>query len=151
MMHARRGRGMGLGPVFAFEWIALTRRWQWYAMRSLFAAMLLVALLVILSNSHIPPGGLTFRDLARLGQDFYLAVIGTQLTLVLLAAPAATAGSICLDRASGTLTHMLVTDLSDPEIVLGKLAAGSDSHNPTRWRVRHALAPARDCEYSSAE
>ena len=52
-----------------------------------------------------------------------MAVIGTQLTLVLLAAPAATAGAICLDRSRGTLTHLLVTDLSDREIVLGKLAA----------------------------
>ena len=50
-------------------------------------------------------------------------MIGTQLTLVLLAAPAATAGAICLDRARGTLAHMLMTDLSVAEIVLGKLAA----------------------------
>ena len=50
-------------------------------------------------------------------------MIGTQLTLVLLAAPAATAGAICVDRARGTLMHMLVTDLSAGEIVLGKLAA----------------------------
>ena len=41
----------------------------------------------------------------------------------MLAAPAATAGAICVDRARGTLAHMLATDLSDPEIVLGKLAA----------------------------
>ena len=123
MINARRGLRLGLGPVFAFEWIALSRRWQWYAMRSIFAGMLLAALLVILAESPIPHGGMTFRDLARLGQAFYIAVIGTQLTLVLLAAPAATAGSICLDRASGKLTHMLVTDLSDSEIVLGKLAA----------------------------
>ena len=41
----------------------------------------------------------------------------------MLAAPAATAGAICLDRACGTLAHLLATDLSDPEIVLGKLAA----------------------------
>ncbi len=45
------------------------------------------------------------------------------MTLVLLAAPAATAGAICLDRSRGTLTHLLVTDLTDVEIVLGKLAA----------------------------
>jgi ABC-type Na+ efflux pump permease subunit len=41
----------------------------------------------------------------------------------MLAAPAATAGAICVDRARGTLDHMLMTDLSDTEIVLGKLAA----------------------------
>ena len=49
--------------------------------------------------------------------------MGVELTLVMLAAPAATAGAICVDRARGTLAHMLATDLSDPEIVLGKLAA----------------------------
>ena len=124
VMNQRRGLRLGLGPVFAFEWIALSRRWQWYAMRSLFAAMLLAALIVILLNTPTPPqGGMNVRDLARLGLAFYTAVIGTQLTLVLLAAPAATAGAICLDRASGKLTHVLVTDLSDSEIVLGKLAS----------------------------
>ena len=51
-------------------------------------------------------------------------MIGTQLTLVLLAAPAATAGAICVDRRRGTLMHMLMTDLSAGEIVLGKLAGG---------------------------
>ncbi len=40
-----------------------------------------------------------------------------------LAAPAATAGAICLDRSRGTLEHMMATDLSDTEIVLGKLGA----------------------------
>ncbi len=50
-------------------------------------------------------------------------MIGVELALVILAAPAAAAGAICLDRARGTLAHMLMTDLSDPEIVLGKLAA----------------------------
>ena len=63
------------------------------------------------------------RCLAELGESVFLAVIGTQLALVLLAAPAATAGAICLDRARGTLAHMLMTDLSTAEIVLGKLAA----------------------------
>src|SRR5262249_36123336 len=48
---------------------------------------------------------------------------GTQLGLVLLAAPAYTAGAVCLDRARGTLAHMLVTDLSATEIILGKLGS----------------------------
>ncbi len=63
------------------------------------------------------------RLMATLGAWSYLAVTGMQLSLVFLAAPAATAGAVCLDRARGTLTHMLVTDLSNSEIVLGKLAA----------------------------
>ena len=40
---------------------------------------------------------------------------------MLLTAPAATAGAVCLDKARGTLDHMLATDLSNAEIVLGKL------------------------------
>jgi ABC-type transport system involved in multi-copper enzyme maturation permease subunit len=65
----------------------------------------------------------SIRVLATLGEDFYYAIATVQLLLVLLVAPAATAGAICVDRARGTLTHMLVTDLTDYEIVLGKLAA----------------------------
>ena len=34
----------GLGPVFAYEWLMASRRWQMYALRSGFAALLLVAL-----------------------------------------------------------------------------------------------------------
>ena len=46
-----------------------------------------------------------------------------QVSLILLAAPAAAAGSLGMDRARGTLLQMMVTDLSDVEIVLGTLAA----------------------------
>jgi hypothetical protein len=113
----------GLGPVFGYEWIAWSRRWQWYATRTLFAGTLLAALLVVFANARASPGGMTFRELARLGEGFFIAVIGAQLTLVLLAAPAATAGSVCADRASGMLAHVLITDLTDVEVVLGKLAA----------------------------
>ena len=48
---------------------------------------------------------------------------GVEVSLILLAAPAAAAGAVCLDRVRGTLTHVLVTDLSDSEVVLGKLGS----------------------------
>jgi ABC-type transport system involved in multi-copper enzyme maturation permease subunit len=122
-MSGARGHRLGPGPVFAYEWLAGSRRWQGYALRSLFVLMLLAALVVVRTSGNEIRGATTIRALARVGGQFYVAVIGTQLTLVLLAAPAATAGAICLDRARGTLAHLLVTDLSDGEIVLGKLAA----------------------------
>ena len=37
-------------------------------------------------------------------------MVVTQLALILLAAPAATAGAICQDKARGTLAHVMVTD-----------------------------------------
>ena len=74
-------------------------------------------------SSNMPRTGNLRQDYAFLGQAYFYALIGVELALVMLAAPAATAGSICVDRARGTLAHMLMTDLSDPEIVLGKLGA----------------------------
>jgi ABC-type transport system involved in multi-copper enzyme maturation permease subunit len=117
----------GPGPVFIHESIAATRRPQLYALRSLFVLGLLLALVVVLYLAvdvvGRPGGSYSIRVLALLGEDFYYGIATVQLVLVLLVAPAATAGAICVDRARGTLTHMLVTDLSDSEIVLGKLAA----------------------------
>jgi ABC-type transport system involved in multi-copper enzyme maturation permease subunit len=66
---------------------------------------------------------MTIRDLAATGESFFYALAGVQLSLILLLAPAYTAGSVCLDKVRGTLAHLLVTDLSDTELVLGKLAA----------------------------
>src|SRR5262245_35245033 len=107
----------GLGPVFAYEWLTASRRWQGYALRSLFVFMLLAALGGTWAGRPEARRGLSLRETADVGESFFLAVVGTQLTLVLLAAPAATAGAICLDRARGTLAHMLVTDLTASEIV----------------------------------
>jgi ABC-type Na+ efflux pump permease subunit len=114
----------GLGPVFFYEWLTASRRWQMYAGRALFVLFLLAGLSVVwLSFATRSNDPLDLRTLARMGEGFFYAIIGTQLAIVLLAAPAATAGSICLDKARGSLIHLLVTDLSDVEIVLGKLAA----------------------------
>jgi ABC-type transport system involved in multi-copper enzyme maturation permease subunit len=116
-------RRWGFGPVFYWEWCLASRRWQLYAARSLFVALLLAALALVYWSLPDDPRRSPRQILADAGANFFYAVAGTQLALVLLAAPAATAGSICLDKARGGLLHLLVTDLSDAEIVLGKLAA----------------------------
>jgi ABC-type transport system involved in multi-copper enzyme maturation permease subunit len=113
----------GLGPVFFFEWLLASRRWQMYATRSLFVTILLIALSIVGSMSTSNGLTATRTDLARIGESIFYALIGTQLTLVLLAAPAATAGAVCQDKARGALQHLLMTDLSSAEIILGKLAA----------------------------
>jgi ABC-type transport system involved in multi-copper enzyme maturation permease subunit len=127
----RRGRAArgpeamrwGLGPVFFYECLANSRRWQTYAIRSAGVALLLAAIATIaMPNTTIAPR-YALQEFAALGESFFYCLIGVELTLVMLAAPAATAGAICVDRARGMLAHMLATDLSDPEIVLGKLAA----------------------------
>ena len=113
----------GLGPVFLYECLANSRRWQTYAIRSAGVALLLAAIATIAMQSPTIDPRYAWREYAALGVSYFYGVIGVELALVMLAAPAATAGAICVDRARGTLAHMLATDLSDPEIVLGKLAA----------------------------
>jgi ABC-type transport system involved in multi-copper enzyme maturation permease subunit len=113
----------GPGPVFHFECLATSRRWQTYAVRSFGVVALLVAMGTIAFSRNAMDVGNSWRDYAQLGESYFYAMIGVELALVMLAAPAATAGAISLDRARGTLAHVLVTDLSDVEIVLGKLGA----------------------------
>ena len=113
-------------PVFLCEVITASRRWQGYALRALLVVAMLIALGVAwLSGEQGIPGNLqsTRRFLAELGEHFYYGAAGIQLAMALLAAPAATAGAVRLDRARGWLAHMFVTNLSDAEVVLGKFTA----------------------------
>ena len=113
-----------LGPVFAYEWLIATRRWQMYAGCAAFVGLLLVGLIFVWANRfHNEVGLTTYRAQAQIGRTFFNTLVSIELVMIMLAAPAATAGTICLDKARGTLLHVLATDLSDAEIVLGKLAA----------------------------
>ena len=91
----------GLGPVFAYERLIVARRWQTYAARSFVVATLLFAMaLVASSNARRDPRN-TVQAAAELGRYYFYALTGVELALVMLVAPTATAGAICLDRARG--------------------------------------------------
>jgi ABC-type transport system involved in multi-copper enzyme maturation permease subunit len=122
-------RRVGPGPVFIYESLIFARWRQVYASRALFVLAILVGLWILWWNSvHAPGLGQpmgsrpdTLQALARAGVSFFYALAGIQLSMVLVVAPAATAGALCQDRARGVLAQMATTDLSDSEIVLGKL------------------------------
>lgn len=115
---------VGLGPVFAFEWLTASRRWQAYGLRSLTVLLLFVPLMLAWSAGPVAGRGeATIAESAEIGKTFYEITSVVLLGLVGLTAPAATAGAICLDKARGSLALLMATDLSDAEIVLGKLAA----------------------------
>jgi ABC-type transport system involved in multi-copper enzyme maturation permease subunit len=111
----------GPGPVFAFESLIAARRWQVYALRSVYVGLLLAGLTLTWGPSQRTVKSLA--EAAAIGRLLLHTVIAVQLAMVLLAAPAATAGTICVDKVRGTLLHAFVTDLTDREIVLGKLGA----------------------------
>jgi ABC-2 type transporter len=115
---------LGAGPVFAYEWLLATRRWQLYAVRAGFVLVILAGMYFTLRAEPGAAGAgttISRNELARYGRTFFLTIVSIELAIVLLVAPAVTAGAICVDKARGTLDHMLVTDLSSAEIVLGKL------------------------------
>lgn len=115
---------LGVGPVFASERLTASRRWQYYALRAFGVGAVLVAMgMVAYSEGTFGGGRLPVSAYTRLGRSYFNAMIMVELALVMLAAPATTAGAICLDRSRGTLEHLMTTDLSATEIVLGKLLA----------------------------
>lgn len=110
------------GPVFTFDLLRMSRRWQTYAGRSLFVAGQMAAL-VLIWTAVAGRGPLSIREQTDAMGRFYNAMAAVQLALALLAAPAATAGAFYFERTRGTLAQLLTTDLTAAEIVLGKLAA----------------------------
>ncbi len=117
---------VGPGPVFAYEWLTTTRRWQLYAQRVVFVGIVLGGM-ILTWRSMVQLAGhsqtVPIQVAAQYGEGLYFTITSIELSFVLLAAPAATAGAVCLDKARGTLDHSLATDLSNAEIVLGKLSA----------------------------
>ncbi|MDG3002764.1 ABC transporter permease [Paludisphaera mucosa] len=112
------------GPVFAYEWLRVSRRRRIYALRSAFVAVLLAGMASVWQSWDAGADGLDRRRLAWFGSSLYATLANLELTLVLLLAPAATAGSVCRDKTSGSLLLEMATGLADSEIVLGRLAAG---------------------------
>jgi len=111
-----------LGPVFVYENLVLCRRWQMYAGRSLLIASLLIGLILVWSMIVSSRGITTYAGLASFGKVFSAAVLVIELVLALVLVPTVTAGAICQEKMRGGLTLMMTTDLSDAEIVFGKLA-----------------------------
>jgi hypothetical protein len=113
----------GLGPVFAAEYLTSCRRWQVYAGRSLLVACVLAGVALTWLKYFSGREFTSLQDLAAAGSSCVRAIMAVELVLALVVVPAATAGAICQDKMQGGLTLMMVTDLSDAEIVLGKLAS----------------------------
>ena len=118
-------RGWGWGPVFEAERVTRARRWQGYAIRSVFVLPLLIVLgWAWLEQTYRLTYELpTSTALAAIGATFCRGYTWIVLTVVLLIAPATMAGAICGDRSRGILDHLFLTDLTNREIILGKLAA----------------------------
>jgi ABC-type transport system involved in multi-copper enzyme maturation permease subunit len=114
---------LGVGPVFVWEWRRVSRQWWFYAMRSALVGALLAGLGAVWWVLASQPTPNAPRLMARVGEAFFEVIVLGQIAMVLLSAPAATAGTFGMDKARGHVCLMLITEVSSLDIVLGVLAA----------------------------
>lgn len=112
---------MFAGPIFTRELAICPRRKQFFIARTAYAAILLLLLctawLVVTGTQYIRDAG----DSARFGATWFQIAAPLQVILAIFSSALITAASICQEKDKRTLDLLLVTDLSNTELVLGKL------------------------------
>jgi len=112
------------GPIIAREILTTPRPFRYYMWRASFVAFLFVLLWtawqILIGWQEIHEIGV----MSRFGAVLYWLFAMLQLTLMLFFAPIFTASAVAYEKDRRTMILLLMTDLSDLEIVLGKLTAG---------------------------
>jgi ABC-type Na+ efflux pump permease subunit len=112
------------GPIIAREVLTAPRTARYYLWRASFACFLFILLWTAWQSIV---GWQDVRELglmARFGGVLYGMFAMLQLTLMLFFAPLSTAAAVAYEKDRRTFTLLLMTALSDTEIVVGKLVAG---------------------------
>ncbi|MDR3232582.1 MAG: ABC transporter permease subunit [Planctomycetaceae bacterium] len=114
---------MFIGPVFAREMTIAPRRDWTYILRSVYAGLLLLlvstAWLVVSGTQLITDPG----DFARFGTMLFQFLAPVQLILAVFFALTLAAAAAGQEKEKGTLTLLLMTRMTNSELVLGKLFA----------------------------
>ncbi|REJ70007.1 MAG: hypothetical protein DWQ31_01960 [Planctomycetota bacterium] len=114
---------MFIGPILAREAVTAPRRPRHYVARATYVGALLVlmctAWLVLSGSQEIR----TLGDLSRFGVFLFQLLSPLQLILALYVSAISVAMAVAREKDRGTLVLLLTTDLSNRELVLGRLAA----------------------------
>jgi ABC-type transport system involved in multi-copper enzyme maturation permease subunit len=115
-----------LGPIFAKEMVEMARRKRYYLNRVIFGLGLLCALGIAWENAgwrfgydRVP----LLQDLANLAHEMFVLVASVQYIAVFVFVPPLLCGVVASEREAHTLDLLLTTQMSDREIVMGKLAS----------------------------
>jgi hypothetical protein len=112
------------GPIIARELITTPRPFRYYLWRGSFSCVLFILLWTawqsIIGWQDVREVGV----LARFGGVLYGMFAMLQLSLMLFFAPLFTASAVAYEKDRRTFNLLLMTSLSDLEIVMGKLVAG---------------------------
>ena len=114
---------MFIGPVFAREVTIAPRREWTYILRSVYVGLLLLLIVtawLVISGTQIitDPG-----DFARFGTMLFQFLAPVQLVLAVFLAATLAASAVGQEKERGTLLLLLMTRMTNCELVLGKLLA----------------------------
>lgn len=113
-----------IGPIFQRETATLPRRGRHFVNRVVFAMMLFAILcttwLLLAGIQPVQNAG----DLARFGVLIFQLIAPFQLIVLLFAAALAGSTAVSHEKDKQTLLLLLMTSLSNTEVVLGKIGAG---------------------------
>jgi ABC-type transport system involved in multi-copper enzyme maturation permease subunit len=110
-----------LGPIFNREWLTVPRRPRHYINRAAYLGFLWVLGLTAWQMTVGWTSTATLGDTARFGLLFFRIVAFVELTLLVFFAALSAVSTITLEKDRRTFLLLLLTDLRDHEIVLGKL------------------------------
>ncbi len=114
---------MLVGPVFSREAAVAPRRARHYVMRTVYAVALLLLICtawMILKGTQIIQN---VGDMARFGAILFQILAPLQLALIMFLAAIRAASNIAIEKDRQTLILLLMSRLTNSELVLGKLFA----------------------------
>ncbi len=110
-----------LGPIFNREFITVPRRPRHYVARAAYVGTLWVLAVTAWLATGTWMHSATLGETARLGPLLFQLITFVQLALFLFFAALSAASAVALEKDRRTFILILLTDLRDYEIVLGKL------------------------------
>jgi ABC-type transport system involved in multi-copper enzyme maturation permease subunit len=109
-----------LGPIFLREWLTVPRRSRHYVVRTAYLGLLWVLGLTAWQATVGWTRQATLGDTARFGALIFQVLAYVQLTLVLFFSALSAASAVTREKDRRTFILLLLTDLRNHEIVLGK-------------------------------
>jgi len=112
------------GPIFAREWLITPRQLKHYLIRAGYVAVLVV---LMYTAGHVTFGlrpAHNVGDVARFGKFVFNLFAVVQLSVVIAAGLLLGTSNVAQEKDRRTLILLLMTDLRNRELVLGKLLSG---------------------------
>ncbi len=115
---------MFAGPLFSREALVSPRHWKHFVLRAGYVGALIILIYTAAQVTFGFQSPRTVGGMARFGIFVFQVVCVVQLALVLAASMLFCAGRVSQEKDRRTLVLLLMTDLRNSELVLGKLLSG---------------------------